>query len=174
MLLVSLTFQVKFYIRIKQYNSCRIFNSILRFLSLRVFGLLSSSLLLFPQRFGQYILLLQVFVELGNLHRTTNYVLYGFHGILNTCTRLWLTESEQATPEDSIKDVVRSSVKVLEFDKHLKKAGGYIKRCGNNNKDEDNSLKTLNDKNQQASSQKFRQLISILRLYTNQINIKLR
>ena len=28
----------------------------------------------------------------------------------------------------------------------------------NNNKDEDNSLKTLNDKNQQASSQKFRQL----------------
>ena len=32
------------------------------------------------------------------------------------------------------------------------------KRCGNNNKDEDNSLKNLNDKNQQASSQKFRQL----------------
>ena len=41
---------------------------------------------------------------------------------------------------------------VPEFDKHLKKAGG------NNNKDEDNSLKTLNDKNHQASSQKFRQL----------------
>ena len=33
------------------------------------------------------------------------------------------------------------------------------KRCRNNNKDEDNSLKTLNDKNQQASSQKFRQPI---------------
>ena len=33
------------------------------------------------------------------------------------------------------------------------------KRCGNN-KDEDNSPKNLNDKNQQASSQKFRQLIS--------------
>ena len=32
------------------------------------------------------------------------------------------------------------------------------KRCGNNNKDEDNSPKTLNDKNQQASSQKFKQL----------------
>ena len=30
-----------------------------------------------------------------------------------------------------------------------------LKRCGNNNKDEDNSPKTLNDKNQQASSQKF-------------------
>ena len=32
--------------------------------------------------------------------------------------------------------------------------------CGNNNKDEDNSPKTLNDKNHQALSQKFRQLIS--------------
>ena len=32
------------------------------------------------------------------------------------------------------------------------------KRCGNNNKDEDNSPKNLNDKNQQASSKKFRQL----------------
>ena len=29
------------------------------------------------------------------------------------------------------------------------------KFCGNNNKDEDNSPKTLNDKNHQASSQKF-------------------
>ena len=36
------------------------------------------------------------------------------------------------------------------------------KRCGNNNKDEDNSPKNLNDKNQQASSQKFRQLKIIL------------
>ena len=33
------------------------------------------------------------------------------------------------------------------------------KCCGNNNKDEDNSPKTFNDKNYQASSQKFRQLI---------------
>ena len=33
------------------------------------------------------------------------------------------------------------------------------KRYGNNNNDEDNSLKTLNDKNQQVLSQKFRQLI---------------
>ena len=49
-------------------------------------------------------------------------------GILNTCTRLWLTESEQATPIVSIKNVVRSSVKVPELDKHLKKAGGYIDR----------------------------------------------
>ena len=35
------------------------------------------------------------------------------------------------------------------------------KRCGNNNKDEENSPKTLNDKNHQASSLKFRHLISV-------------
>ena len=32
------------------------------------------------------------------------------------------------------------------------------KRCGNNNKNEDNSPKTLKDKNHPASSLKFRQL----------------
>ena len=37
-------------------------------------------------------------------------------------------KSEQASPVDSIKDVVRSPVKVPEFDKHLKKAGGHIGR----------------------------------------------
>ena len=37
-------------------------------------------------------------------------------------------ESEQATLVDSIKDVVWSSVKVPEFDKLLKKAGGHIGR----------------------------------------------
>ena len=35
------------------------------------------------------------------------------------------------------------------------------KRYGNNYEDEDNSPKTLNDKNHQALSQKFRQLINI-------------
>ena len=34
----------------------------------------------------------------------------------------------------------------------------WLKRCENNNKGEDNSPKILNDKNHQASSQKFRQL----------------
>ena len=34
----------------------------------------------------------------------------------------------------------------------------YRKRCGNNNKNEDNSPKTLYDKNHPASSKKFRQL----------------
>ena len=37
----------------------------------------------------------------------------------------------------------------------------WLKHCGNNNEDEDNSPKTLNDKNHQASSQKFRQLETI-------------
>ena len=36
------------------------------------------------------------------------------------------------------------------------------KRCGNNNKDEDNIPKNLNDKNQQASSQKFRKLSHLM------------
>ena len=36
------------------------------------------------------------------------------------------------------------------------------KRCRNNNKDEDNRPKALNNKNHQALSQKFRQLITIL------------
>ena len=50
---------------------------------------------------------------------------------------------------NSIKDIVRSSVKIPEFDKHLRKAGNnkHLKKAGNNNKDEDNSPKTLNDKN---------------------------
>ena len=34
----------------------------------------------------------------------------------------------------------------------------YLPKCCGNNEDEDNSLKTLNDKNHQASSQKFKQL----------------
>ena len=44
-----------------------------------------------------------------------------------------------------------------------------LKRCWNNNKDKDNSPKiNLNDKNHQASSQKFRQLIQISVLISQQ------
>ena len=51
------------------------------FLSLRVFGLLSSSSLLFSQCLANMSSgLLQVFVKLGNLHRTLNYILYWIHG----------------------------------------------------------------------------------------------
>ena len=56
-------------------------------------------------------------------------------GILNTCTRLWLRESEQVTLESSR---VRQT--------HEEGRRTYRpKRCRNNNKDEDNSPKTLND-----------------------------
>ena len=77
----------------------------------------------------------------------------------------WLMESEQTTPMDSIKDVVRSSVKVPVFDKTPEEGWRTYrpKRCGNNNKDEDNSPKTLNNKNHQASSQEFRQLSFLMK-----------
>ena len=41
---------------------------------------------------------------------------------------MWLTESEQTTPVDLIKDVVGCSMKVPEFDNHLKTAGVHIDR----------------------------------------------
>ena len=44
--------------------------------------------------------------------------------LLLTCS----LDRSQVIPVDSIKDIVRSSVKVPEFDKHLKKARGYIGR----------------------------------------------
>ena len=72
-------------------------------LSLRVFGLLSSSLLLFPERFGRMS-----------------------SGVYRTQEPWWIFEL----------------------------------RCGNNKEDEDNCPKTLNDKNHQALSQKFRQQTS--------------
>ena len=72
-------------------------------------------------------------------------------------------ESEQVTPMDSIKDVVQSSVKVPQVQQTPEEGWRTyrLKRC-RNNKDENNSLKTLNDKNHQASSQKVRQLIKRL------------
>ena len=45
----------------------------------------------------------------------------------------------------------------------------YAFHCGNNNKDEDNSPKTLNDKNYQASSQKFRQQVDMISLNEREI-----
>ena len=50
------------------------------------------------------------------------------------CIQLFFAQSPGAVEYndsinvDSIKDVVRSSVKVPKFDKHLKKAGGHIDR----------------------------------------------
>ena len=67
----------------------------------------------------------------------------------------------QATPVDSIKDIVQSSMKVPEFNIHLKKAGGHIDQ---NVVEITIKMKTivwkpLMIKNHQALSQKFRQLI---------------
>ena len=63
-------------------------------------------------------------------------------------------------PVDSIKDVVRQTPEEGQRTYQLK-------RCGNNNKDEDYSLKTLNDKNHQASSQKFRPLVLFICIRIN-------
>ena len=49
------------------------------FLSFSVIGLLSSSLLLYVST-DMSPGVLQVFVELGSLHETSNYVLYWIHG----------------------------------------------------------------------------------------------
>ena len=74
---------------------------------------------------------------------------------------LWQTESEEATPVVSIKGRSSKFHEGSQVRQTPEKGQRTYrpKRCGNNNKDEDNSPKNLNDKNQQASSQKFRQLI---------------
>ena len=72
-------------------------------------------------------------------------------GILNTCTRLWLTESEQATPRGfnrGCSSKFREGSRVRQTPEE----GQRIyrpKHCGNNNKDENNCPKNLNDKNQE-------------------------
>ena len=85
-------------------------------------------------------------------------------GNLNTCIQLWLTESEQVTPMDSIhssKFHVGSQVwQIPEEGQRTYRP----KHCGNNNKGEDKSLKTLNHKNHHASFQKLRQLLLLLLL----------
>ena len=65
-------------------------------------------------------------------------------------------ESEQATPHGH-SSKFRESSRIRQIPEEGQKTY-RPKCCGNNNKDEDNSLKTLKDKNHQASSQKFRQL----------------
>ena len=67
-------------------------------------------------------------------------------------------ESEQATPRGFNKGCslkFRDGSRVRQTPEEGQRTY-QPKRCGNNNKDEDNSPKTLNDKNQQ--SQKLRQL----------------
>ena len=63
---------------------------------------------------------------------------------------------------DSIKDVVRSSVRGGSRVRQTPEEGWRTyrpRRCGNSKKDEENSSKILHNKNHQDSSQKFRQLM---------------
>ena len=66
-------------------------------------------------------------------------------GILNTCTRLWITESERATPPRGFNKGRSSKFREGSRVRQLRRTC-RPKRCGNNNKHEDNSPKTLNDK----------------------------
>ena len=95
---------------------------------------MSSSLLLFPQCFGRYILLPS-------------------SGVCRTQEPSW--NFELATFNLQM-IVTLEAQRTNAYNCYTKCPAGH---CGNNNKDEDNSPKNLNDKNQQASSQKFRQLV---------------
>ena len=69
-------------------------------------------------------------------------------GILNTYTRLWLTESEQAIPRGFNKgrsSKFREGSRVRQTPEEGRRTY-QPKRCGINNKDEGNSPKTLYDK----------------------------
>ena len=87
----------------------------------------------------------------------------------------WLMESELVTLVISIKDVVRSSVKVPEFDKHLKKAGGHIDRNVIEITIKKKTIvpKPVMIKNHQASSQKFRKLVNAQLSLTCKLDHKL-
>ena len=92
------------------------------FLSLRVFGLLSSSLLLFPQRFGRYVL--RLYPVMANGIRTGDP--RGFNK--GRSSKFREGSRVRQTPEEG------------------RRTYGP-KRCGNNNIYEGNSPKTLNDNN---------------------------
>ncbi len=76
------------------------------------------------------------------------------------------------TPVDSIKDVVRSS----KFRQTTEEGRRTYrpKRCGDSNKDQDNSPKTLNDKNHEASSQNFFLFVDVCsKLYNSKLSFLL-
>ena len=108
------------------------------FLSVRVFGLLSSSLLGFSQRFGRCILQTSLGVPCLSEHRndsTRGNLLKNFKMISQV--ESFLCPDKQGTPKEGWR-IQRP------------------KRC--EKKYEDNNPKALTDKNHQASSLKFRPL----------------
>ena len=70
--------------------------------------------------------LLQVFVEFGNLLGTSNYRRVTVQEYLTLVPSYGKRNQNRRPPMDSIKDLVQRSVKVPEFNKYLKKAGGHI------------------------------------------------
>ena len=98
------------------FTYCIIFFSflLLKFLSLRVFRLLSSSLLLLPKRFGRYVLRPSGVCRTREPSRN-----FELHPLLNPWGSPVLSSRVRQTPEGR---------------------RTYLpKRCGNNNKDEDNN-----------------------------------
>ena len=119
------------------YLSCLNFWDEAWFLSLRVFGILSSSLLLFPQHFGRYVL------------RPSS-------GVCRTREPSWNFELRPLLKPRGSPVLIpltnkRRSSKFCEGSRVRQTPEEdwrtyRPKRCGNSNKDEDNSPKTLNDK----------------------------
>ena len=105
--------------------------------------------------------LLQVFVELGNLHGTTSFI--ETTGVACSDSVCHVPGTIRTGDPRGFNKGRSSKFREGSWVRQTPEEGRRIyrpKRCGNNNKGEDNSPKNLNDKNQQASSQKFRQLIS--------------
>ena len=141
-------------------------------LSLRVFRLLSSSLLLLPQCFGWYVL--QPFSAICRTQEPSwNFEPRPLLNQRGSSVLIPLAITGTSVEYSSIVTCLQSGLNLQPPDDCLLRSleGSHVrqtpeevqrtyqpKSCGNNNKDEDNSLKTPNDKNHKASSQKFRQL----------------
>ena len=130
------------------------------FLSLRVFGLLSSSLL-FPQCFGRYVLRPSSGV-CRTREPSRNFELRHLLNPQGSPVLIPLAITGSSVKYSCIVTRLQSGLnRQPPDDSHLRSLGNqclwplrYVsywrtywpKRCGNNNEDEDNSLKTINDK----------------------------
>ena len=148
--MISIGLSYMFFVLILITNR-RIYNIKYLLLSLRVFGLLSSSLLSFPQRFGRYVVQPSSDVR-RTQERTRNFKLRPLLlSVKYSCIVTHLQSGLNLPPPDDcfLRKPTPLTVTLCVL----------LKRCGNNNKDEDNSPKTLNGKDHQASSLKFTLLI---------------
>ena len=148
------------------------------FLSFIVFGLLSSSLLLYSQRFGRYVLrpssgicrtgeptqnfeTRHLYNPRGSLILIPLTITYHLYLVMVNGIRI-------SDPRGLYKwrvSMFRVGSPVRQTPEEGRRT--YRSKCREyNNKDEDNSPKTLNYENHQASSQRFRHLTNYIR--TNQ------